>query len=143
MKSKGVRSTAEMHPRKTLSTGGGWKAGDAGWRGYARHYGDPSRWFPEVRPTTVDEVNKDGTLRCRMQGIIPGSEGKRNPGQWVAFSLDADLLHRTPEKALSYAKRVAIDANAEAAAKATALSEGLPAQQPEIPPSAIGKKPTD
>jgi len=95
-----------------------WKPGDIGWRGYARHYGNPKEWWPEIRPARVVEVNNDGLLRLHMEGIIPGSEGKRNPGGWVAWNVDPDLLHKTPEAALRQAKRVAADANAEAATEA-------------------------
>lgn len=95
-----------------------WKVGDIGWRGYARHYGNPKEWWPEIRPARVVKVNDDGTLDLHMEGIIPGSEGKRNPGSWVGRNMDPSLLHRTPETALKQARRAAVDARAETEDKA-------------------------
>lgn len=94
-----------------------WKVGDRGWRGYARHYGNPKEWWPEIRPFTIRRDNGDGSYELSVEGVIPGGEGKRNPGSWIAFSVDPELMHRTPEAALRQAKRVAVDANVEAAAK--------------------------
>lgn len=94
-----------------------WKLGDTVWRGYARHHGNPKEWWPEIRPGRITEVNDDGTYRLHMEGIMPGSERKRHPGGWIHYGADAELLHKTPEAALRQAKRVAVDANAEAAAK--------------------------
>ena len=91
-----------------------WKAGDLCWRGYARNYGNPKEWWPEIRPGRVTAINTDGSLSCTMEGVIPGAEGKRNPGSWVAWSLRPVLLHRTPEDALRAAKTVADDLNASA-----------------------------
>lgn len=95
-----------------------WKVGDRGWRGYARHFGDKSKWFPEIRPFTVRRAHEDGTFELLCEGIMPGKEGKRAPGNWINFGADPSIMHRTPEAALRQAKRVAIDANAEAAAAA-------------------------
>lgn len=92
-----------------------WNEGDRGWRGYARHFGNSKEWWPEIRPARVVKVNEDGSLRVHVEGTVPGHEGKRNPGAWTAWGLDPDSLHRTPEAALKQAKRVAADANAEAA----------------------------
>lgn len=93
-----------------------WKKGDRAWRGYARHYGNPKEWWPEIRPLQIVDVRPDGELRCHMEGIMPGAEGRRNPGSWVALNLEPDLLHDTPQAALS-------DAIAVAAAQNAALAE--------------------
>lgn len=96
-----------------------WKEGDECWRGYARiyHASDKPLWSPEIRPATITEI-RDGRCRIMMRGVMPGAEGKRTPGAWVAWDYDPANLHRTPETALRMAKRVAADANAEEAAKA-------------------------
>lgn len=99
-----------------------WKVGDRGWRGYARHYGNPQEWWPEIRPFTIREAKSDGTFELHCEGVMPGTEGKRTPGSWIHFSAQPDILHMTPEAALRQAKRVAIDANAEAAAKGGACA---------------------
>ena len=81
-----------------------WRKGQQFWRGYARTYDGGSTYFPEIRAGFVDRRNDDGTYRARMLGTMPGAEHKRFPGGWVAFSLDPDLLCKTPEEALHQAK---------------------------------------
>lgn len=96
-----------------------WKKGDKAWRGYARIYLEGSDvWWPEIRPATVVDVAKDGTLRLHMEGPMPGAERKRNPGTWMAWDFDPNNLFSTPEEALRVAKRTAVNANVDAAAKA-------------------------
>lgn len=80
-----------------------WKKGDQFWRGYARSWDDGHSHYPEIRAGRIEHVNDDGTFRCVMVGIMPGAERKRTPGGWIAFGLDSDLLHRTPEAALQCA----------------------------------------
>ncbi|CCB64426.1 hypothetical protein [Hyphomicrobium sp. MC1] len=80
-----------------------WKKGDAFWRGYARSWDSGQTYYPEIRAGHIQDVNDDGTYRCIMVGIMPGMERKRTPGGWIAFGLDPDLMHQTPEAALACA----------------------------------------
>ena len=83
-----------------------WKVGDKFWRGYARTWDHGQSYVAEIRPGHVCRVNDDGSFKCIMVGTMPGTEGKRTPGFWIAYSLDADLLVTTPELALVQAKTV-------------------------------------
>ena len=91
-----------------------WKKGDEVWRGYARTYGvDHNRWWPEIRPAVISDVNADGTLHVRMCGPIPSlGDTRAMRGCWVSYRLPAANVFRTPEQALRHAKLIAADANA-------------------------------
>lgn len=79
------------------------KVGDIVWRGYARRYDDRTYW-PEIRPGQVTLVHDDGTIDVNMMGVVPGCEGKRNPGGWVAWHQPPERYHLAPEAALVEAK---------------------------------------
>ena len=96
-----------------------WKVGDRGWRGYARHYGNPKEWWPEIRPFRVRRDVGDGSFELHCEGVMPGSEGKRSPGSWINFGADPDIMCRTPEAALRQAKQAADQANAKAETSAS------------------------
>lgn len=77
------------------------KVGDTIWHGYARVYIEGGRdWCPEIRPGKIVEVQRDGLLRLQMEGVMPGSERKRNPGAWMVWGVDPATVRRTPEDAL-------------------------------------------
>lgn len=80
------------------------KVGDTVWRGYARHFGDPKEVWPEIRPGKVTAVDEDGTIAVALKGIMPGTEGKRNPGGWMAWYQPPERYRATPEEALADAK---------------------------------------
>lgn len=82
------------------------------WRGYARTYIEGGEWFPEVRACEVVEVQPDGFVRLRLEGIIPGGERKRNPGYWTAWNVDPAGLSPDPIAAMKRAIDIARDANA-------------------------------
>lgn len=84
------------------------EVGAKGWRGYARTYpSSPTTWFPEIRPCTIRRIKSDGYLEVANEGLMPGSEGKRNPGCWISLAMDPDDFCATPEAALERAKRAA------------------------------------
>jgi hypothetical protein len=82
----------------------GHKVGDLVWRGYARVYSDADTYWPEIRPGRISKIADDGSLEVWMFGLMPGTEGKRNPGSWRAWNQDPELYHATPEAALEDAK---------------------------------------
>ena len=89
-----------------------FKQGDKLWRGFARTYDYGATWYPDIRPCTIVKVNDNGTYHVNMLGPMPTNEpSKSRGGTWVAWSVEPECLHRTPEKALRYAKTVAADAN--------------------------------
>jgi len=80
------------------------KVGDLVWRGYARTFGRSDVYYPEIRPGRVIEIDADGLLRVQMEGVIPGSEGRRNPGAWIAWHQPPERYFATPDEALADAK---------------------------------------
>jgi hypothetical protein len=95
------------------------KAGDLIWRGYARPYGTPDGHYPEIRPGHIRHVHEDGTCDVVMEGIMPGRENKRNPGFWMTYHLDPDLMLDTPEAALAQALEAVKQCNAPDCASIT------------------------
>lgn len=88
------------------------KVGDTIWRGFARRWDLDGAWMPEIRPGQIRAVDADGYVDVVMSGAMPGMEGKRNPGAWVATGQPPERYSRTPEAALRIAKLAVDEAQA-------------------------------
>jgi hypothetical protein len=94
-----------------------FKKGARIWRGYARVFIEGGEWFPEIRPGRVSRISEDGSLELHMDGVMPGSERRRNPGGWLSRNIDPANVADNPHAALDFAIECARVANMERKAK--------------------------
>lgn len=85
--------------------------GDIVWRGYARKFDGEPGWWPEIRQGRITKIHDDGTLTVRLLGCIPGSEGKRNPGVWLAWYQPPERYRARSDYAMGDAERAVEDIN--------------------------------